>query len=557
MGSSSYMIMNEEHPLVVDENENRQVGTDFEDRNHRSSTLSGVKSTSQKTYAISFLFINFLVYIGYKATTNFGQPNESAKNNPFQTNLHASSIIESEEDSFSSIGLREKANTIGVTSFDEIEDDTDGHTHEGPTPLNVYDGVTKKFLTTTDNLLYKHFKYSHFAVRKGHRDVSLNNQQQMNQYLSDDFDIQLTLNKKVLTHYHEPLEISWSQSHSKSTAKHSLSRKLGGVKNSDILALYCDSSSSFNDSINFSKPRDVATIAQAQSSSRYHYSQQKLNDDTWYIPSFPTIREEKCHFRLWRKKRRWTEFQYDLVLLAVSDYVQLPSLDTPTGIHLSLTNDPKEMVVQFTTGSFGSTPIVEVTHPNNTITVYSGTSTTYTQDDLCQHPASSDDIGCFVSPGNLHTVKVENLVPDTKYGYRVGLEKSIEIDSKKDREISYEYKYHDNYYSFVTAPKIGSIDQPFAFLAYGDQGCPADGWAMGGNMTANMIERELETADIPIRAIHHFGDLSYARGHAHLWDDWLNMISTFSPKVPLMVGVSKLSIALGAGATAVVVHFCC
>jgi len=42
-----------------------------------------------------------------------------------------------------------------------------------------------------------------------------------------------------------------------------------------------------------------------------------------------------------------------------------------------------------------------------------------------------------------------------------------------------------------------------------------------------------------IRAIHHFGDLSYANGAGHIWDEWLNMISSFTTKVPLMVAVGN------------------
>lgn len=331
--------------------------------------------------------------------------------------------------------------------------------------------------------------------------------------------------------------------------------------------------------IDYSKPRDAATIKQALSSSYFHYTstyhtmQQnyELNDNTWYIPSFPTIREEKCHFRLWRflinkhdqsinhghqhhftnhKNNKFMKYksrnvasssESSFLLLATSNEFQLPSLDTPTGIHLSLRNDPKQIVVQYTTGSSGM-PFVEVIHPNSTVTIHLGSSTTYTNEDLCQYPANSTDIGWFIPPGHLHTVIVNDLIPNTKYEYRVGLKKEgqglregIRIYSEKN----------DKYHSFVTMPDIGSKD-PFSFIVYGDQGCPVDGWAMGANMSTNMVRRELDDVNskFPVRAVHHFGDLSYARGNAALWDDWLDMISIFTTRVPLLIGVSLLLMRL-------------
>jgi hypothetical protein len=191
------------------------------------------------------------------------------------------------------------------------------------------------------------------------------------------------------------------------------------------------------------------------------------------------------------------------------------------------------MVVQYTTGLNG-TPLVEVkafNNNNSTVSIiYQGSSTTYTNEDMCQKPANSIKIGCFIPPGNLHTVLLTNLTPDTEYTYRVGLKVTDDINDEEN--------FSNKYHSFVTIPQIGSTN-PFAFIAYGDQGCPVDGWAMGGNMSANMVKRELDNAIIPIKAVHHFGDLSYAKGHAHLWDDWLDMISIFSTRVPLLVGIGN------------------
>jgi hypothetical protein len=69
-----------------------------------------------------------------------------------------------------------------------------------------------------------------------------------------------------------------------------------------------------------------------------------------------------------------------------------------------------------------------------------------------------------------------------------------------------------------------------------------------GQWTAAMVAREMDlphennnnnSIRPPLLAIHHFGDLSYAMGAAHVWDDWFHQISSFSPHVPLMISVGN------------------
>jgi acid phosphatase type 7 len=112
-------------------------------------------------------------------------------------------------------------------------------------------------------------------------------------------------------------------------------------------------------------------------------------------------------------------------------------------------------------------------------------------------------------------------------------------------------------YNFTSSLVRGDA-QPFSYLVYGDQGCPADGWGVGSQWTAAMTAREVGSGGssrsrsrhttgtglrganpFPIRSVHHFGDLSYARGAAHIWDEWFQMIQVFSAHVPLMVGVGN------------------
>jgi hypothetical protein len=42
-----------------------------------------------------------------------------------------------------------------------------------------------------------------------------------------------------------------------------------------------------------------------------------------------------------------------------------------------------------------------------------------------------------------------------------------------------------------------------------------------------------------VRIFHHSGDLSYARGAAHIWDEWLHMIQSFAACVPLLIDVGN------------------
>jgi len=251
-------------------------------------------------------------------------------------------------------------------------------------------------------------------------------------------------------------------------------------------------------------------------------------DNSWWISSFPIIREPTCEFRYWRRDGK--------VLQLVGRTGPLPlalSLENPTSIHIALTSDPSEMAVQFTTGAAGK-PVVEYGPSNGNSKVSDfpmradGTSTTYQASDMCQEPANITEPGKFIDPGSLHTVILTGLEPDTEYSYRVGLSTGQGV-------------VWSSTFAFRSALP-GGWSKPYSFIAYGDQGCPDDGWALGGNLTASMVRRELDghrNGTAPVRLVHHFGDLSYARGSAYLWDAWLDMVEPFASRIPLMVGVGN------------------
>jgi hypothetical protein len=333
----------------------------------------------------------------------------------------------------------------------EYDDEHDNDHTNGPTALSIFDETTNQFVPVANNPLYNLF---HSASSSSSSIVVHENVLSDTSYGS----FQLSLDKERMNSFHEPLQLSWSwspwdksinntNSSRTTTNSNNNNDRNDGVDDDDILTLYCQSAlSSFKirnkeEAFDYTKNiRDVATIAQARSSSRFHRHQhlnpqvqgeekqqeqrrrgRELDENTWYIPSFPTIREETCHFRLWRNvninanlnanlnKHSHPIKQNVLQLLAVSKDLHLPAQNTPTGIHLSLTNSPNEMVVQYTAGLNG-TPLVEVIASNNnnsTVSIiYQGSSTTYTNEDMCQKPANSRDLTNGVS--SVHSSGLNN-----------------------------------------------------------------------------------------------------------------------------------------------------
>jgi len=294
-------------------------------------------------------------------------------------------------------------------------------------------------------------------------------------------------------------------------------------------------------------------------------SDASASNNEWYIPSFPVIRQEACQFLLYDMERseqgrahdegrhhRIHHTQYHL--LAVSNLFWLSSMTTPTAIHLAWTPDPTKLTVQYVTGSAG-TPVVEYDElplkKDRLSFRVEGTSDTYTASDMCEAPANLTELGKFQSPGYLHTVVLNELKPNQVYAYRVGLLTGQGVTWTPSEE-DHSGGGGIRTYNF-TAPLAPGDGHSFSYLVYGDQGCPARGWGMGGAWTSAMAAREVHApvqassshnsrttpTTTGIRAVHHFGDLSYAQGAAHIWDEWFAMIQPFSVYVPLMVAVGN------------------
>jgi Purple acid Phosphatase, N-terminal domain len=384
-----------------------------------------------------------------------------------------------------------------------------------PTLLSVIDDETGRYQYALENPLYEKLMSGTFLSSSSEVDVA-------------DFPI-LYLNE-VDIKIRDPLHLSWTLGHT--TTGDAI------VEDSDIIVLYCDTS----DKKHF---LDAATIAQAKATSKKHTLEASGNSDTlkdtvWYFPSFPVIRHEVCQFSLFKTLPKNT-----FVHLASSQQLNIRDGNTaPTAIHLALGDSTDEMVVQFKTGKEGGTPIVKYGLDEDALLLSAtGTTKTYSAKDMCQSPASTEEPGKFLPPGQLHTVRLTHLAPNQTYYYSVGVEYP-EVPTR-----------WSELFSFMSAPETKPEPGSFSYIVYGDQGCPSVGWGLGGAWTAAMAARETKgTANsLPIRAVHHFGDLSYARGAAHIWDDWLNMISSFTTRVPLMVSVGKKFI----GYDGMAVHLTC
>ncbi len=293
----------------------------------------------------------------------------------------------------------------------------------------------------------------------------------------------------------------------------------------------------------------------------------------WYIPSFPVMKEDTCEFRLWGRhmsvedpnskskimnpEQRLDNKSESIVLRAKSPVMRIKDGSVaPMTIHLAMTTESDEMMVQFSTGvsnvvNNAMVPVVMYGTSSKNMSVISreGNTTSYKATDLCQAPANLEEPGKFTSPHLLHNVKMKGLVADTRYYYKVGLtdwDSSENLDSKNSH--SNDVKWSE-VYSFRSPIPAGmkpensaehdDTEEPFVFIVYADQGITGYGGTGNddGKRVSKFTEREIQKNGA--RAVHHFGDLSYAQGASHIWDAWLDMVSVFATQVPLMIGVGN------------------
>jgi hypothetical protein len=397
---------------------------------------------------------------------------------------------------------------------------------------------------------------------------------------------------KTEINFHESLSVSWENL---------------AISDEDILALYCPASE-----LNPRHFQDAATIYQAKVTSipRSATNNNPIEEKTWFIESFPVIREESCEFRVYSRilesqptvevgnswwwnnvssqkqqekqltsstaQRRTNSQPLQYRQLATSPTIHIKSTLKPTAIHIALSENAHEMHIHFVTSDKCSSgpptnqqqdtacviiPIVryyqgsKAGYSNADATLLQvGTSTTYKATDMCSEPANITAPGKFRSPGLLHIVTLENLTQDTTYTYQPGIIIVSEHHGSTYEDILHHavldgddatsrVVWSDDTFAFQSRPSPHDLDKPFSFLVYGDQGCPATGWTAGAKIVAQRMEREFsplyDLTRPQVRAIHHFGDLAYAKGAAHIYDFWFHMIQPLASKVPYMIGIGN------------------
>jgi Purple acid Phosphatase, N-terminal domain len=334
--------------------------------------------------------------------------------------------------------------------------------HTLPTILSIIDPSTDKYINAIENTLYQELKALMITERRNLERVDRN--------------FPLFLDKYIMYPLRQPLTIFWEPS--------LFANDPTTLNKDNLIALYCPADSPHANFL------DAATIDQILATSRRHGGK---NENEWYIPSFPITKHDTCEFRLFSRHVTKDVGNSNNVLewMGSSPTLHLPAASrTPNNIHLALSHDPEEIVVQFQTGERGTPIAMFGIESDTSFQKVEGTTHTYRAEDLCAEPANVTEVGKFQDPGMIHVVRLTNLQPNTQYVYKVGLASGQGV-------------VWSDYFNFQSPPSVGLLES-FSFLVYGDQGCPEVGWGLGGAWTAAMAAREKG-----IRMVHHFGDLSY------------------------------------------------
>jgi len=337
----------------------------------------------------------------------------------------------------------------------------------------------------------------------------------------------------------DPLVVTWT------TGDYSLTSTSANVyplHDMDIIAFFCEEYES-SESFSF---LEAATLAQIRATSEFHRGEDNdhfysddSSSDAWFIPSFPHLRQNNCHFRLYsdvtptmNAVNATDEIPRQYQELAISETLTIVQADEmPSAIHMALGDDPTRMILHFTTGYVNDTiPVARIESSDGMSSpprIVEGTTDTYTAEDLCQAPANITKAGLFYPPGLLHVIELTDLIPGKEYHYQVGLQMR-----------NGHVLHWSDLYTFRSAPRVGD-SQSFSYIVYGDQGCPYHGWQGGKKWMESMMRREGDDKRRRLSSVHHFGDISYARGASHVWDAWFDMIQPMSTHLPLMIAVGN------------------
>ncbi len=233
--------------------------------------------------------------------------------------------------------------------------------------------------------------------------------------------------------------------------------------------------------------------------------------------------------------------------------VSFARASAPTQLHIALTRRPDELLVSWTSSKLDSEldSALQPERPGAMLRwgtspgvfdagVASGVSTTYTREDLCSAGGPARTLG-WRDPGALWRAAMGPLEPGVRYWYTVGSDAA---------GWSHERAGGLGNFSVVgPSPSRRSV----RVLAFGDMGnAPSlldgtveqhnddtDGRGQLGSLnTSRAIAADVMGAEragtAPPDAVLHIGDLSYARGYAPIWDEFMSQIEPAAARVPWM-----------------------
>jgi len=192
------------------------------------------------------------------------------------------------------------------------------------------------------------------------------------------------------------------------------------------------------------------------------------------------------------------------------------SFAAPRHGHIALADGLDEMAVMFNSAS-KKTPWVKFgLHPDELRQRASGNSTTYSAADMCHAPANVTAQQLFRDPGYMHKVILSGLQHATRYYYQFG---------NDDDGWSKIFSFRSRPDASVKTTK---------FLAYADMDVAA---APASEATALRSYQEVQ--DGYDSFLLHFGDVSYARGRAFVWDQYFHLLEPYATRVPYMVSIGN------------------
>lgn len=208
----------------------------------------------------------------------------------------------------------------------------------------------------------------------------------------------------------------------------------------------------------------------------------------------------------------------------INDYHELASLtigmkdsfNAPKHGHIALTSQVDEMAVMFNSASSRKPKVQYGLSEDKLTDETTGTSMTYKASDMCNSPANIVSQVWFRDPGYMHKVILKKLQLGTRYYYRFG----NNDDGWSD------------VYSFKSRPDPSV--KSAKFLAYADMGVDS---APAATSTAVRSFQEVTKGFDDF--LLHAGDISYARGHAHVWDEFFHVIEPYATRVPYMVSIGN------------------